>query len=118
MTQRDFFTNVINANINDEMTQYAQDAITKLDTRNEKRKSTQTKSQKVNEGLMDKIAEFLGTKTAPTLCSEIATKFGYSTQKAAGLLGLLVKAGRVTQTEVKVPKVGKRKAYTLVQAED
>ena len=115
MTQREFFEKVIAANVDEEMTAYAENAIRKLDDRNAKRKSTPTKSQKANEEFKTQIAEFLTGKEEYTLCSEIAEHFEVNTQKASGVLGLMVKDGTVEAADVKV-KGGKRKGYRLVAA--
>lgn len=119
MTNREFFTAIINANINAEITDFATDAIRKLDERNSKRKSTQTAVQKANDTFKVEIAEFLTDREDFTLCSEIAKHFGVSTQKVTGVLSLMVKDGTVIAADVKV-KGGKRKGYkvkTEVEAE-
>ena len=113
MTNREFFTAVINANINAEITDFATDAIRKLDERNSKRKSTQTAAQKANETFKAEIADFLTNKEDFVLCSEIAKHFGVSTQKVTGVLSLMVKDGTVVAADVKV-KGGKRKGYKVV----
>ena len=113
MTQKEFFQKVVEANINEEMTAYATKAIEKITERNEKRKTTPTKSQKANEEFKAQIAEFLAGKEEYTLCSEIADHFEVNTQKASGVLGLMVKDGKVEAADVKV-KNGKRKGYRLV----
>lgn len=115
MTQRDFFKKVIAANVDEEMTAYAESAIRKLDDRNTKRKSTPTKSQKANEEFKAQITEFLTGKEEYTLCSEIAKYFEVNPQKASGVLSLMVKDGTVEAADVKV-KGGKRKGYRLVVA--
>lgn len=112
MTNREFFTAVINANINAEITDFATDAIRKLDERNSKRKSTQTAAQKANETFKAEIADFLTDKEDFVLCSEIAKHFGVSTQKVTGVLSLMVKDGTVIAADVKV-KGGKRKGYKV-----
>ena len=119
MTNREFFTAIINANINAEITDFATDAIRKLDERNSKRKSTQTAAQKANETFKAEIADFLTDKEDFVLCSEIAKHFGVSTQKVTGVLSLMIKDGTVVAADVKV-KGGKRKGYkvkTEVEAE-
>ena len=116
MTQREFFQKVVEANINEEMTTYATKAIEKITERNEKRKTTPTKSQKENEAFKAQIIEFLPDKEGYTLCSEIAAHFEVKTQKASGVLVRMVEDGTVESTEVKVPKQGKRKGYRLVTA--
>ena len=113
MTQREFYTNVIAANINEEITNYATTAIEKLDKRNAARSSKPTKSQIANASLMNEISAFLEGREN-VLASEIAAHFNITTQKVTGVLALMVKDNRVTVAEVKIPKQGKRKAYTLV----
>ena len=113
MTQREFYTNVIAANINEEITNFATAAIEKLDKRNAARSSKPTKSQIANAALMNEIGAFLEGKEN-VLASEIAAHFNITTQKVTGVLALMVKDNRVTVAEVKVPKQGKRKAYTLM----
>ena len=49
MTQREFFTKVIEANISDELTKKAQELVAGLDKRNAQKSATQTKTQKENE---------------------------------------------------------------------
>ena len=117
MTQKEFFQKVVEANINEEMTAYAAGAIEKITERNEKRKTTPTKSQKENEVFKAQIIEFLSDKEGYTLCSEIAAHFEVKPQKASGVLVRMVEDGTVESTEVKVPKQGKRKGYRLVTAQ-
>ena len=117
MTQREFYTNVIAANINDEMTAFARAAVEKLNKRNTARASKPTKSQQANEIFKTEIIEFLTDKEGYTLCSTIAEHFGVKTQKASGVLVRMVEDGTVESTEVKVPKQGKRKGYRLCRNE-
>jgi hypothetical protein len=112
MTQREFYQAVINANVNAELCAYATNAIEKLDKRNAVRASKPTKSQKANEEFKAQIIEFLTGKEDYTLCSEIAEHFEVKTQKASGVLGLMIKDGTVEVADIKV-KGGKRKGYKL-----
>lgn len=114
MTNREFYQAVINANVNAELTDFAADAIEKLDKRNATRKSKPTKSQAENENFKADIIEFLTGKEDFTLCSAIAAHFNVTSQKATGVLALMVKDGTVEVADVKVPKQGKRKGYRLV----
>jgi hypothetical protein len=59
MTNRDFYNAVINANINEEMTQFATDAIAKLDARNAKRANTESKTQIANKPIIEAISRVL-----------------------------------------------------------
>ena len=117
MTQREFFTAIVNGTINADIQAYAADAIVKLDKRNATRASKPTKSQQANAPLLAEIRTFL-TGKENVLAAEVAAHLDVTPQKASGLLKLLVDGGEATAAEVKVPKQGKRKAYTLVDTED
>lgn len=104
MTQREFFNAVINGTVNAEMVEFAQNEITKLDTRNAK------KSEKTANAHAEEKAQILAVLTDKVqLASEIAEKVGMSTAKVSGLLGRM---DGIAVTEVKV-KGGKRKGYAL-----
>jgi hypothetical protein len=117
MTQREFFTAIVNGTINADIQAYAADAIVKLDKRNATRASKPTKSQQANVPLLAEIRTFL-TGKKNVLAAEVAAHLDVTPQKASGLLKLLVDGGEATAAEVKVPKQGKRKGYTLVGTED
>ena len=117
MTQREFFTAIVNGTINADIQAYATDAIVKLDKRNATRASKPTKSQQANVPLLAEIRTFL-TGKKDVLAAEVAAHLNVTPQKASSLLKLLVDNGEATAAEVKVPKQGKRKAYTLVGTEN
>jgi hypothetical protein len=114
MTQREFLTAVVEANVNAELTAYATAAIVKMDEKNANRKPT--KKQLENEGVATAILEFLADKE-PTVGADIAAALDITTQKATGLCGQLVKAGKLVKSEVKLPKVGARVAYAVAKEE-
>ena len=90
MTEREFLTKVLAIEgLSADLATYANEGIAKLDARNDKRKNTQTKAQKENEGVMNTIVETL-TANGAMVASEIATAIGISTQKmhARGPMGL------------------------------
>ena len=111
MTNREFFNAVVNANISEEITTHAKEQIEKLDTRNAKRSSKPSKAQLENESIKDKILATLENKAM--FAAEIANELDISTNKAAALCKQLVDSGQVKVTEVKVPKRGKCKQYSL-----
>ena len=115
MTNREFFTAIINSTLADELKNFAQAEIDKLDARNDKRKNTMTKEQKENETFKVAILELLAEK--PMVASEIASAMGFSTQKASALCKLLANEGKVTVGEVKVKNKGAVKQYTLVTSD-
>ena len=108
MTNRDFYNAVINANINEEMTSFATEAIAKLDERNAKRASKPSKTQIANEPIIKAIAEVLTDE--PMLASKIAELCGISVNKASALAK---KVEGVKIVDVKVKGKGTQKGYFL-----
>lgn len=104
MTQREFFTAVINGEINEEVTAFASESLVKMDNRNAKR------VEKNANAHADEKAQILAVLTdTPQLASDIATAVGMTTAKVSGLLGRM---DNITVGETKV-KGGKRKVYSL-----
>lgn len=121
MTQREFFKAVAkNENVNAELREYAENAITKLDEKNAKRSSTPTKTQKKNAILKGQILEFMRTQTERITSAAVAEKFTtdgteISTNLAAALLRQLATEGELTVEDIKNPKgKGKVKGYLVV----
>ena len=110
-TNRNFYEDVIKAEISDEVTAFATAALAKMDAANEKRRNTPTKAQKENEPILEAITAELSAelKTA----SDIAAVVEISVQKASSLLRMLVANGVVVAEDVKVPKKGTVKGYKL-----
>ena len=116
MTEREFLTKVLGIEgIADDLKTYANEGIAKLDARNDKRKNTQTKAQKENEGIMASIVETI-TANGSMVASEIGVALGISTQKASALCKLLVDGGKLTVADVKVKNKGTVKQYSLADA--
>ena len=112
MTNREFFTAIVNSDLSDEMKAFATEAIEKLDARNAKRANTLSKTQKENAPLIAKIATLLTSE--PKLASELAKEMGLSTQKVTPL----VKAVEgVSVCDVKVKGKGTQKGYFIAVAE-
>lgn len=115
MTEREFLNKVLAIEgISKELSDYATEGIAKLDARNDKRKNTQTKTQKENEGVMTAIVDHL-TANGADVASAIATAVGVSTQKTSALCGLLVKNGTLTVTDIKVKGKGTVKQYAVAE---
>ena len=113
MTNREFFNAVIKASVSDELTKHAAAELEKLDKRNAQRSSKPSKTQLENEPIKAHLLEILAVK--PMTASEIhEVDAGLSTQKISSLCRQLVDAGKLTVEEVKVPKKGKQKQYTIV----
>ena len=114
MTNREFLNAVINANIDDETTDYAKSTLAKLDATNEKRRNTPSKTQEANAPLMDQIVTSILT-AEPKTASDVAGELGVSVQKASALLRAIVANGKAVAQDVKVAKKGTQKAYTLAE---
>lgn len=114
MTYREFLTNIKEANINDEMTAYAEAALNKMDAANEKRRNTPSKKAVENQPLIDKIVDEILTNE-PKTASDVAVELEVSVQKASALLRAIVADGKATVSDVKVAKKGVQKAYTLAE---
>ena len=110
MTKREFLTKI--AAIEDvELAEFAQNELAKMDEANAKRKEKTSKKAEENQPLIDRIAnEILGTE--PMTATDVAAVMELSVQKVSALCRAAVAQGLVVQSEVKVPKRGKMKAYT------
>ena len=125
MTNREFYAAVKdNESLPEDVRVHAENLLSKLDASNAKRAEQQSKKSKENEPLKVAIYEYLvenGTKTSPDIAaaltaSGIGGEDGISTSKASSMCRQMVDDGRVTATEIKIPKKGKLKAYTAVVA--
>lgn len=113
MTQREFFTKVIETTENAEIKAFAENAINKIDERNEKRKTTQSPNQKQNEEFKKNIVNFLA-ENGQHSAAEVATGCELSsTSKASSLLKQLIDANEVGAVEVRVKGKGKHKEYYI-----
>lgn len=117
MTNREFYTKVIEAGISTELTAHAEAEIAKLDKRNENRSSKPNKKQLENEPIKVEIMEYLG-EHGGAVSAEIATALStedrpISTNKVVALCNQLVKEEKLVVEDVKIPKVGVRKQYSL-----
>lgn len=115
MTNREFFTAVIESAISDEMTSFATKALEKLDATNEKRRNTPSKKTLENAPIIAAIKEALTNEVQTA--SEIAEKVEISVQKASSLLRQIVAEGFATSTDVKVKGKGAQKGYALAETE-
>lgn len=115
MTRREFLMAVIAEISNEELKAFAENEIAKLDERNHARSSKPSKTQLENEPIKENIINFLATQSDWVVASAIAESVGISTQKASALCRQLVADGIITETEVKIPKKGKQKAYRVEQ---
>ena len=100
MTYKAFYQAVINANINDELTEFANNAIAKLDEKNRKKRETTSPTQAANEDIKNQILdEFTANPERVYTARELADIFSTSTQHISALLKQLTDDGKVTKFE-------------------
>lgn len=122
MTKREFYNAILAIEtISAEVREYAEASIQKLDETNAKRSSKQTKTQLANEPIKAKILEILST--APMTSAVLREKFvangeEISVQKVSSLCRQLVEEGFLSSNEIKVPKKGAQKQYSVVVVEE
>lgn len=116
MTAREFFTAIQEYDLPAELLDYAVTQVEKLDEKRAKAATKPSKTQIENEPIKQRILEFLsdneGTKY---LQSEIGEALDITANKAGALARQLVNEGVVQVADVKIPKVGTRKAYFVEQ---
>ena len=111
MTNREFFTAIVSANINADLTTHALAEIAKLDKKNAKRKATEGEIKTDNKPIADAILKALEGGTM--ISADLAKFIGQTTQKTNGVAGEMVKIGLLTKSKVKVKNKGEVTAYTL-----
>lgn len=117
MTNREFYEAIINANINDEMNQFAEQALQKLDHTNELRKAATAKKAAeraaerapMREAIMAVMTD--EPKTATTLIAEAGVEL--KPQAIPSLLKAFVEDGTIVKSQVKVTGKGKQVGYAL-----
>ena len=120
MTNREFYNAIANAeNLSDELKEFAINAIAKMDETNEKRKNKVSPKDKEKAEADAKVrAEIFALITNdPQTASDLGAQVGVSTPKASAELRKLVAEGKVVATDIKVPKKGTCKGYSLAPVE-
>lgn len=112
MTNREFYTAIVNGEITEEVVKHAQEGIDKLDATAEKRRNSVSKKALENAPLVDKIVDEILTDKVQT-ASDVAAVLGVSVQKASALLRTAVADKRAVAADVKIKGKGVQKGYTL-----
>ena len=129
MTNREFYTTIVETVANEELVEHAKAQLAKLDATAEKRKGKVSKADQekrdANEAMALYVVENFITAEAQT-ASDIAELINAdatlaaqlekpaTSQKATALMKIAMAKELVSQIEVKIPKKGSVKAYTLV----
>jgi len=112
MTIREFYNEVINANVSEDMTNKATELLAALDARNEKRKGTESKEKKEAAERREVVLAFLKANEGAFTRDQIAFKVDMDPSKVSGACTALVKSGLVTKSEIKVEK-SRKVAYSI-----
>lgn len=120
MTQREFLNKVVAIpNIAEDIKAEAEALIAKLDTKNEQRKSKQSKTQKENEPIAKAIVKALAN--GEKFGVDLATELNYSTNKINGVALNLVNEGVLVKSKKKKDGKGDLKtvyALAVVTADE
>lgn len=113
MTKREVLNAIVNAEINAEVTEWAEAEIERMDKANARNAEKRAEKAKENEPIKAAIFEVLGDepKTATQIKDEIGIK-GVSVQKVSALLRKIVEAGDADKVDVKIKGKGTQKGYT------
>ena len=122
MTEREFYTAVIEANINEDLTVFATKGIEKLDKANEARKvktaekavAKEAEKAPIREAIFAVITTGEG-KTASDLIAEAGVDI--KPQAIPSLLKPLIEDGKVIKTDIKVKGKGSVRGYALPEAD-
>lgn len=115
MTKREFFERVLNLNVDEEMNEFAEAEIRKLDERAERERNSPKKLE--NKALTEEIRNYLAEKKDGAVAAEIAKHLDKSTSKISALLTTMVKNGEVTANGVKIGK-GYKNLYKIAVEEN
>ena len=113
MTQREFYEAIVAGTMNDEMQEFAVEAIAKLDATNEARRKAAEKKRAEKAPIRAALMAVMSTepKTATMLIEEAGLEI--KPQSVPSLLKPLVEEGTVVKTDVKVTGKGTQRGYVL-----
>ena len=112
MTKREFYTAIMNGEIDEQVKLFASEELEKMDAANEKRRNTLSKKAQENLPLLQQITDEILTDE-PKTATDVAAVLEVSVQKASGLLRRLVEDGKAVKVDVKIKGKGTQKGYTL-----
>lgn len=121
MTNREFFVAIANDTaISEELRSFAKESIEKLNARNAARAAKPSKAAVANDALAAEMLPKFAVGSIYT-ASDLAEMMDFkteagapSTSKATAVVKVLVEMGKVKSEDIKVPKKGKCKGYSLV----
>lgn len=117
MTKREFYTAIMNGEIDEQVKLFASEELEKMDAANEKRRNTLSKKAQENLPLLQQITDEILTEE-PKTATDVAAVLEVSVQKASGLLRRLVEDGKAVKVDVKIKGKGTQKGYILPMGVD
>lgn len=112
---REILKAIMNGTIDADIQAWAKGQIEKMDARNAKRTSKPSKTSVANAPLKEAIYNYLVENDGKFTEAELGAVIEATHNKAGSLVRQLVAEGKVSVEEVKIPKVGKRKAYFVAK---
>lgn len=114
MTTREFYTAVVEANVNEELSTKAQELIAALDAKNEKRKNTETKEQREAAQRVLLVSSFFEKHNPDEFFTrdDIAAATGMKPAEATAACKVLIATGKVVKGEAKIDKA-RRVVYSV-----
>ena len=124
MTKREFLENVIAGKTADEMVEFAKHMLEQLDNTNAKRRAKTAEKQGANAVLMEQLVGFAGAE--PKTASDFLADFvaaeatrpdgkDFNVQFVSNLARAAVAEGKLVASDVKIPKKGVQKGYSLAE---
>ena len=115
MTIREYYQSVLDANISDAMNDASKALIAKLDERNEKRKSADSKTKREVAARFAVVSDFLNANKGKEFTRDaIADACNISVGQAQSAVSALVRGEVATKREVKIDKT-KRMVYSIAE---
>ena len=117
MTQKEFFLAITkNESLSVDMRNHAKESLATIEKRNADRSKKQSEIEVAkNRPLKDLVLVALAEK--PHTASELAEVLEVSVQKASALCRQMVTSEEIFSEDVKIPKKGKQKMYSVLKAE-
>ena len=112
---REVLNAISNGTMDEEIKDWAKSQLEKMDARNAKRTSKPSKTAVANAPLKEAIYNYLVENDGKFTEAELGAVIDTTHNKAGSLVRQLVAEGKVSVEEVKIPKVGKRKAYFIAR---
>lgn len=112
---REVLTAIVNGTLDADIQEWAKGQIEKMDARNAKRTSKPSKVALANAPLKEVIYNYLMENDGKFTEAELGAVIESTHNKAGSLVRQLVAEGKVSVEDVKIPKVGKRKAYFIAK---